>query len=95
MCPKTEGRPLPRLKLGELCAGYGDLAVAVAVEEALDADLTWYSEFDAAPSKIMATHWPEIPSHGDMTQIDRATRIGAGHERAGRVNAKRKQTRTA
>lgn len=56
------------LKLGELCAGYGGLGLAV--EEALGAELAWYSEFDAAPSAIMATHWPDIPNHGDMTLID-------------------------
>ena len=59
---------MPKLKLGELCAGYGGLGLAV--EEVFDAELAWYSEFDAAPSKIMATHWPDITNHGDMTQID-------------------------
>lgn len=59
---------MPKLKLGELCAGYGGLGLAV--EEVFDAELAWYSEFDAAPSKIMATHWPNITNYGDMTQID-------------------------
>ena len=80
-------RPRPKLKLGEVCAGYGGLGLAV--EEALNAEITRYSEFEAAPSKSREAHWHEIPNHGDMTQIDRATRIGAGHERAGRVSAKR------
>jgi len=57
-----------RLTLGELCAGYGGLGKAV--ETVLGADLKWYSEFDAAPSKIMAHHWPDVPNLGDMTQID-------------------------
>lgn len=52
----------------ELCAGYGGLGLAV--EEVFDAELAWYSEFDAAPSKIMAHHWPDAPNHGDMTAIN-------------------------
>lgn len=56
------------LMLGELCAGYGGLGKAV--ENVLGAELSWYSEFDAAPSRIMAHHWPDAPNLGDMTQID-------------------------
>jgi len=59
---------MSRLTLGELCAGYGGLGKAV--ENVLDAELKWYSEFDANPSKIMAHHWPDVPNLGDMTQID-------------------------
>ena len=57
------------MKYAELCAGYGGLGLAV--EEAFPgAELAWYSEFDPAPSKIMAAHWPDAPNHGDMTAID-------------------------
>ena len=57
------------MKYAELCAGYGGLGLAV--EEAFPgAELAWYSEFDPAPSKIMARHWPDAPNHGDMTAID-------------------------
>jgi DNA-cytosine methyltransferase len=59
------------LTLGELCAGYGGLGKAA--ENVLGAELAWYSEYDAAPSKIMAHHWPDVPNLGDMTQIDWAT----------------------
>jgi DNA (cytosine-5)-methyltransferase 1 len=59
------------LTLGELCAGYGGLGKAV--ENVFDAELKWYSEFDAAPSRIMAHHWPGIPNLGDMTAIDWAS----------------------
>lgn len=31
---------------------------------------TEFSEFDAAPSKILAHHWPNVPNYGDMTKID-------------------------
>ena len=56
------------LTYAEFCAGYGGLGLAV--EEVLDAELRWYSEFDPAPSKILAHHWPDAPNHGDMTKID-------------------------
>lgn len=57
------------MRYAELCAGYGGLSLAI--EEAFPgAELAWYSEFDPAPSKIMAAHWPDAPNHGDMTAID-------------------------
>jgi DNA (cytosine-5)-methyltransferase 1 len=56
------------LKLGELFAGYGGLGMAV--EEVFGAELAWYAEFETAPSKIMAHHWPNVPNYGDVTQID-------------------------
>ena len=59
------------MKLGELCAGYGGLGMAV--EEVFGAELAWVSEFDEAPNKILAHHWPNVPNHGDMTKIDWAT----------------------
>jgi DNA (cytosine-5)-methyltransferase 1 len=62
---------MTRLTLGELCAGYGGLGKAV--ESVFDAELKWYSDFDPAPSKVMAHHWPGVPNLGDMTQIDWAT----------------------
>lgn len=62
-------KPLERkLRLGELCAGYGGLGLAV--EEVFGATTAWFSEFDAAPSKILAHHWPDVPNYGDMTAID-------------------------
>ena len=54
----------------EFCAGYGGLGLAV--EEVFGAELAWYSEFDPAPSKIMAHRWPDAPNLGDMTKIDYA-----------------------
>lgn len=57
-----------KLKIGELCAGYGGLGMAV--EEVFGAELAWVSEFDDAPSRILAHHWPNVPNYGDMTKID-------------------------
>lgn len=57
-----------KLKLGELFAGYGGLGMAV--EEVFGADLAWVSEWEPAPSKILAHHWPTVPNYGDITKID-------------------------
>lgn len=58
-------------RIGELFAGYGGLGMAV--QQVYGGDLAWYSEFDDAPSRIMAHHHPGVPNYGDVTQIDWAT----------------------
>lgn len=59
------------LKIGALFAGYGGLDLAV--EDVFGARPAWLSEFDKAPSKILATRYPDIPNHGDVTKIDWAS----------------------
>lgn len=59
------------LTYGELCAGYGGLFEGV--RSVLGGDLAWYSEFDPAPSKVMAHHHPGVPNIGDMTKVDWTT----------------------
>lgn len=59
---------MSKLKLGELFAGYGGLGMAV--EHVLNAELTWYAEYDDAPSKVMAHHWPGVPNHRDVSKVD-------------------------
>ncbi|AYN56857.1 DNA methylase [Arthrobacter phage Andrew] len=56
------------MRYGEVCAGYGGLGRAI--EDVFGAELAWYSEFEPAPSSIMAHHWPGVPNLGDMTAID-------------------------
>jgi len=56
------------LRVGELCAGYNGLGMAV--EEVFGATPAWFSEYDSAPSKILAHHYPDVPNYGDMTKID-------------------------
>lgn len=58
--------------MAELFAGYGGLGMGVTAALG-DVDLAWYSEIDAAPSKIMAHHHPEAPNLGDITRIDWST----------------------
>ena len=57
-----------QMKIGELFAGYGGLGMAVS--QHFDADVAWYSEFEEAPSKVLAHHWPDAPNLGDVTEID-------------------------
>lgn len=59
------------LKVGALFAGYGGIELALA--SALDTEPAWLSEFDKAPSAILAHHWPNVPNLGDVTKIDWAT----------------------
>lgn len=45
--------------IGSLFSGYGGLDLAAA--EAFGATVAWHVEYDAAPSKILAHHWPDVP----------------------------------
>lgn len=56
------------LKIGSLFSGYGGLDQAVA--RALDAEVAWHCEWDDAPSKILAHHYPDAPNFRDVTVID-------------------------
>ena len=56
------------MKIGSLFSGYGGLDMAV--EQVTGATPAWFVEFDAAPSKILAHHWPDVPNYGDVTKVD-------------------------
>ena len=58
----------PRLRVGELCAGYGGLTLAV--EWAMGAETAWLAEIDPAARRVLATHWSDVPLYGDITEID-------------------------
>lgn len=55
-------------KIGSLFSGYGGLDMAVA--EHYDAEVAWHCEWDDAPSKILAKHYPNVPNYRDVTQVD-------------------------
>jgi DNA (cytosine-5)-methyltransferase 1 len=59
------------LTYGELFAGYGGLGLGV--QSVLGGEMSWCAEFDAAPSKILAHHWPDVPNLGDVTKVDWAS----------------------
>lgn len=59
------------MKLGSFCTGIGGLDIAV--EQVFNAEPVWFCEYDQAPSKVLAYHWPHVPNHGDLTATDWAT----------------------
>ena len=76
--------PLPRkrytMKIGSLFSGTGGLDLAVM--SVLNADVAWHVEFDEAPSKILAHHWPDVPNYGDITKVDwKLMRMTAPYQR--------------
>ena len=56
------------LKYGSLFSGYGGLDMGV--QSVLGGETAWFCEFDKAPSKILAHHWPDTPNLGDITKVD-------------------------
>lgn len=56
------------LKSGELFAGVGGLGMAV--DEVFGSEPAWFAEFDAAPSKVLAHHYPDVPNYGDVRAVD-------------------------
>lgn len=59
------------LTIGSLFSGYGGLDMAV--EQVTGATPAWFVEYDTAPSRILAHHWPDVPNYGDVTKVDWAT----------------------
>lgn len=55
-------------RIGSLFSGYGGLDMGVTA--AIGGSVAWHVEFDEAPSKILAHHWPEVPNYGDVTKVD-------------------------
>lgn len=56
------------MKAGELFAGYGGLAMAV--EAVFGAETSWIAEWEEAPSRLLAKHFPDAPNHRDVTAVD-------------------------
>ena len=56
------------LRIGSLFSGYGGLDLAV--QSVYDAEHAWFCEFDPAPSRILAHHWPDVPNLKDVTAVD-------------------------
>lgn len=58
---------MSRPTVGALFAGYG--GIELALHDVFDAKPLWFSEFDPAPSKILAHRFPDVPNLGDVTKI--------------------------
>lgn len=56
------------LTFAEVCAGVGGLGRAI--EQVTGATPIWFSEFDEAPAKVLAHHYPDVPNYGDLTVIE-------------------------
>jgi DNA (cytosine-5)-methyltransferase 1 len=63
------------LRIGSLCAGVGGLDIAV--ERVFGATVAWVAESEAAPSRVLAARWPDVPNLGDITAVD-WDRVGEG-----------------
>ena len=55
------------LKVGSLFSGIGGLDLGL---ERAGMKIVWHSEIDEYASKVLKKHWPEVPNHGDIKQID-------------------------
>ena len=64
--PKGVGFGRPRI--GSFCTGIAGLDLATAAH--FDAEVVWHCEYDVAPSKVLAHHFPDVPNHGDITATD-------------------------
>ena len=56
------------MKIGSLFSGYGGLDLAV--EHVFGARTAWHAEWEDAPSKVLARHWPGVPNYRDVTTVD-------------------------
>ncbi|QHB37286.1 DNA methylase [Gordonia phage Gudmit] len=65
MTPYVRNTPHRKPVFGLLNGG-----LDLAVNAFYGAETAWHVEYDAAPSKILAHHWPDVPNYGDVTQID-------------------------
>ncbi len=59
------------MKIGSLFSGYGGLDLAV--EKLFNAEVAWFCEWDEAPSKVLAKHYPQVPNYRDVSKVDWAT----------------------
>ena len=56
-------------RIGSLFSGYGGLDLAV-MDVISGSSVAWHVEFDKAPAAILAHHWPDVPNHHDVTEVD-------------------------
>ncbi len=56
-----------KLTVGSLFSGIGGLDLGL---ERAGMQVIWQSEIDPYACKVLKKHWPEVPNHGDIKQID-------------------------
>lgn len=55
------------MKVGSLFSGIGGLDLGL---ERAGMTIAWHSEIDPYACKVLKKHWPEVPNHGDIKNID-------------------------
>ena len=55
------------MRTGHLFAGIDGIGLGL---EPHGFETAWFSEYEDAPSRVLAHHYPDIPNHGDITAID-------------------------
>jgi len=55
------------LTVGSLFSGIGGLDLGL---ERAGMNVIWQSEIDPYACRVLKKHWPEVPNHGDIKQID-------------------------
>lgn len=55
------------MKVGSLFAGIGGFDLAARW---MGWETAWFSEVDPYASAVLKKHWPNVPNHGDITQIN-------------------------
>ena len=59
---------MSQLTEGSFCTGINGLGIACS--GVFGSRPAWFCEYDAAPSKVLAHHYPDVPNHGDLTATD-------------------------
>lgn len=57
------------MKVGSLCSGYEGIGLGLELVFP-HVEHSWFVEYDAAPSKILAHHYPHVPNYGDVKTTD-------------------------
>jgi DNA (cytosine-5)-methyltransferase 1 len=55
------------MRTGHLFAGIDGLGLGM---EPHGFQPAWFSEYEQAPSRVLAHHYPDVPNHGDITTVD-------------------------
>lgn len=58
---------MKRLTVGSLFSGIGGIDLGL---QRAGMEIRWHAETDRYASRVLEKHWPGIPNHGDVTQID-------------------------
>jgi DNA (cytosine-5)-methyltransferase 1 len=56
------------MKIGSLFSGYGGLDLAVSA--VTGGEVVWHCEWDDAPAKILAKHFPNVPNYREVSKVD-------------------------